>query len=159
MRYVVAPTHEHWHYMHFDRYTLRRVGGGAPVRRDVKSGFCLGDRYAAPDMPAADPSYTSNCGPRQPGRKRVTEGISVGFGDDYVANLEGQWLPLDGLRRGRYLLVHRANADGRLRERTLDNNAASVLFRLRWRHKQPVAKILATCPAGEVRCAMSGSRC
>jgi hypothetical protein len=157
LRYVRARDHRHWHLLGFDRYELRRPGGRAVVR-DRKSGFCLGDRYAVSgrDLPARAPEkvYTSRCGLNHPQLMGIREGISVGFGDDYVANLEGQWLPLDGLRRGRYLLVHRANADGRLRERTRDNNAASVLFRLRWRHKQPVAKILATCPAGEVRCAM-----
>ncbi len=106
------------------------------------------------DLPARAPEkvYTSRCGLNHPQLMGIREGISVGFGDDYVANLEGQWLPLDRLRAGRYQLVHRANADGRLRERTLDNNAASVLFRLRWRNKRPVAKILATCPAATPTC-------
>jgi Lysyl oxidase len=157
LRYVRAKDHRHWHLLGFDRYEMRRPGGRTLVR-DRKSGVCLGGRYALTgrDLPASPPAkvYTSRCGLDHPELMGVREGISVGYGDDYVANLEGQWLPLDGLRAGRYLLVHRTNADGRLRERTRDNNEASVLFRLRWRHKRPVAKILAGCPAGEVRCAM-----
>ena len=155
LRYVRASDHRHWHLLGFDRYELRRPGGRSLVR-DRKTGFCLGDRYrvVGPTLPARapEPVYRSRCGLDHPELLGIREGISVGYGDDYVANLEGQWLPLDGLRAGRYLLVHRANADGALRERSLANNAASVLFRLRWRHDAPVATILATCP-GTARCA------
>src|SRR5215204_3099060 len=45
LRYVVSPGHRHWHLLGFDRYTLRRAGGGRTVRRDRKTGFCLGDRF------------------------------------------------------------------------------------------------------------------
>lgn len=157
LRYVRARDHRHWHLLGFDRYELRRPGGRALVR-DRKSGFCLGDRYAVTgrELPARAPKkiYTSRCGLDHPELMGIREGISVGYGDDYVANLEGQWLPLDGLRAGRYLLVHRANADGRLRERSRANNEASILFKLRWRHRAPQATIIRACPAGEVRCPM-----
>jgi hypothetical protein len=75
----------------------------------------------------------------------MREGISVGYGDDYVAFLEGQDLPLDGLPDGRYVLVHRVNAERRLRERSYDDNAASVLLDLRWQDGQPRLQVLATC--------------
>jgi hypothetical protein len=68
-----------------------------------------------------------------------------------VANLEGQWLPLDGLRAGRYLLVHRVNADRALRESSYANNASSMLLRLRWRRSEPFVNVLKTCP-GSARC-------
>ena len=45
LRYVRSPDHQHWHLLGFDRYELRRAGGGATVVRDRKTGFCLGDRY------------------------------------------------------------------------------------------------------------------
>jgi hypothetical protein len=85
----------------------------------------------------------------------VREGISVGYGDDCRATLEGQWLPLNGLRAGRYLLIHRANAARRLRELSYDNNAASLLLRLRWRRQGPRIDVLATCPASD-RCPAAG---
>jgi hypothetical protein len=156
LRYVRSPDHRHWHLLGFDRYELRRPGGRAVVT-DRKSGFCLGDRYQVTGRELAarapEPVYRSRCGLDHPELMGIREGISVGYGDDYVANLEGQWLPLDHLRAGRYLLVHRANADGRLRERTRANNTASVLFKLRWRHHAPQATILRACPSA-VRCAM-----
>src|SRR5215210_2422499 len=147
LRYVRTPDHQHWHLLGFDRYELRRWRGGRTVVSDRKTGFCLGDRYTATGPPPArrspEPVYTSRCGLQRPGLLGIREGISVGYGDDYAANLEGQWLPLDGLRAGRYLLVHRVNADRRLRETSYANNAASLLLRLRWRDGGPFIDILA----------------
>ena len=40
----------------------------------------------------------------------------MGYGDDYAATLEGQYLRLTGLASGRYVLVHRVNVECRLRE-------------------------------------------
>jgi lysyl oxidase len=149
LRYTRSPDHEHWHLLRFDRYQLRRPDGRVVVR-DRKTGFCLGDRYGFTDpaLPAKppDPVYRTRCGLERPGLNGVREGISVGYGDDYAANLEGQYLRLSGLRRGRYLLVHRANADGRLLESSYDNNASSLLLRLRWRRGTPRIRILAVCP-------------
>jgi hypothetical protein len=150
LRYVVSPDHRHWHLLGFDRYELRRAGGRAAVVRDRKTGFCLGDRYRVPGRPlrAAPPNpvHTSRCGLGQPGLLGIREGISVGYGDNYQANLEGQYLPLTGLSSGRYVLVHRVNADRRLRELDYRNNAASVLLDLRWRHGAPALRLLRICP-------------
>jgi hypothetical protein len=149
IRFVASADHRHWHYIGFDRYELRRIGGRLMVRGGRKSGFCLGDRYAvpAPVLPSAAPSpvFTSYCGLEQPWRMRVSEGISVGYGDYYQPNLEGQNIALQGLPRGRYTLVHRVNADRRLRELRYDNDAASLVFSLRWRRGLPDVRILARC--------------
>ena len=58
----------------------------------------------------AEPVFESRCGLEQTQLLGIREGISVGYGDDYAANLEGQYLPLTGLADGRYVLVHRVNA-------------------------------------------------
>jgi hypothetical protein len=150
LRYVVSPDHRHWHLLGFERYTLARPGGRVVVR-DRKTGFCLGDRYQAAAS-AAPERYTSRCGLGQPARLGIEEGISVGRGDAYAANLEGQYVPLQGLADGRYELVHRVNADGRLRELRSDNNAASALLSLRWRGGVPRLRVLAVCP-DEPHCA------
>ena len=99
-----------------------------------------------PHLTREEKTYTSRCGLGEPARLGINEGISVGYGDDYPANLEGQYLPLSGHRNGRYLLIHRVNADRKLRESRYDNDAASVLFELRWRKGVPRIKPLATCP-------------
>jgi glucose/arabinose dehydrogenase len=155
LRYVVSQTHRHWHLLGFDRYTLRRAGHGEAVVRDRKTGFCLGDRYrvVGRSVPAAPirPVYTSRCGLASPGLLGIRQGISVGYGDPYKANLEGQYLPLNGLAAGRYVLVHEVNAARRLRELDYGNNAASLLLRLRWRQGRPEVRILDRCP-GTDRC-------
>jgi len=157
LRYVRSPDHQHWHLLHFDRYELRRPGADRPVVRDRKSGFCLGDRYGVTDPALAakppEPVFRTRCGLERPGLNGVREGISVGYGDDYAANLEGQYLRLSGLKAGRYLLVHRANAARRLLESSYANNAASLLLRLRWRRGAPRVRILAVCPDAP-RCAV-----
>jgi glucose/arabinose dehydrogenase len=156
LRYVVSPDHRHWHLLRFDRYELRPAGSRGAVVRDRKTGFCLGDRYAStrlPSLPAAPtkPLYTSRCGLGDPRLLGIQEGISVGWGDNYTANLEGQYLPLNGLRAGRYVLVHRVNTDRRLRELDYTNDSASLLLALRWRGHEPQVRIVRACPDTE-RC-------
>jgi hypothetical protein len=156
LRYTVSPDHRHWHLLRFDRYALRRAGrpnGG--TTSDRKTGFCLGDRYrvlerrlrAAPP----DPVHTTRCGLGDPQLTAILEGISVGYGDDYNATLEGQYLPLTGLRSGRYVLVHRVNGQRRMRELSYGNNAASLLLELQWRKGQPKIRVLRACPQSD-RC-------
>ncbi len=155
IRYVASPGHSHWHYLEFDRYELqtyelRRAGGGEAAVRDRKTGFCLGDRYRVRGLRLVDspakPVHTGYCGLSKPGRLHVREGISVGYGDDYSAFLEGQSLPLEGLPNGRYLLIHRVNEAGGLQELSQANNAASVLLALHWREGTPDIQVLARCP-------------
>jgi glucose/arabinose dehydrogenase len=155
MRYTVSPDHRHWHYLDFERYELQRyelrpAGSTEPLFTDRKTGFCLGDRYRVSTRPLAaappEPVYTGSCGLDQPDRLRLREGISVGYGDDYSAFLEGQDLPLNGLPDGRYVLVHRVNVDHGLRELSYANNASSVLLDLHWRGGKPYLRVLAECP-------------
>ena len=149
VRYVVSPDHRHWHLLGFDHYALRRAGSRSPAVRDRKTGFCLGDRYrvAGRRLPSAapEPVYTSRCGLEEPELLAIQEGISVGYGDDYTANLEGQYLPLTGLRAGRYVLVHTVNANHGLRELDYSNNSASLLVELRWRGHAPQVRVLREC--------------
>jgi hypothetical protein len=149
LRFVVSPSHRHWHLLGFERYELRRPGSRTALVEDRKTGFCLGDRYAVRGRaaPSSPPVFTSRCGLGQTELLGIREGISVGYGDDYVAGLEGQFLPLTGLRDGRYVLVHRVNVDRRIRERRYGNDAASLLLRLRWRLGVPYVRVLARCPA------------
>lgn len=119
-----------------------------------KTGFCLGDRYRAPiRLPAAPPTpvHTGRCGLQRPDLLQIRVGISVGFGDDYSAFLEGQDLSLDGVRDGRYVLVHRVNADRRLQETSYDNNAASLLLEVQRVDGVPSVRIIAKCE-GTDRC-------
>jgi hypothetical protein len=151
LRFVVSETHRHWHLLGFERYELR-TPAGATVGRDRKTGFCLGDRYdahASSRLPGEPPRavWTQECGRGQRERLRIREGISPGFGDDYVPLLEGQYVDVTGLAPDRYVLVHRVNSDRDLRESSYANNAASVLLELRRDAAgRATVKVLRTCP-------------
>jgi serine protease len=155
MAYVSSPDHSHWHYLQFERYelqgyALRQAGAKRPLVTDRKTGFCLGDRYRVTTrfIPRAAPTkvYRSRCGLYETELLHLRQGISVGYGDDYSAFLEGQDLPLSGLRNGRYVLVHRVNRDRSLHELSYANNTASLLVDLRWRKGVPSVRVLRTCP-------------
>ena len=157
LRYERAPTHEHWHLHAFARYELRSPARPRVVIRSQKAGFCLGDRYDAdpttrlPREPRR-PRWTHHCGLGQVGATRMLEGISVGYGDDYAPGLEGQHVDVTSVRAGRYLLVHRSNPRGLIRELDTTNNAASVLLELRRPATgRPRFRILGRCP-GSASC-------
>jgi hypothetical protein len=136
----VRKTHRHWHLADFERYELRR--DGRPIgRRDRKTGFCLNDAYETRALNRV-PRWTGDCGRNRPGAQTLREGISPGFGDDYVPLREGQSIDVTGLPPGRYVLVHRVNPERVLRERSYANNAASVAIALRGRG----VRVLARCP-------------
>jgi hypothetical protein len=136
IRFVQSETHRHWHILDFERYDILTADGDS-VGRDEKTGFCLGDRYNAsrsvrlPGEPE-QPVWTQECGRGQPERLVVREGISPGYGDDYVPRLEGQSIDITGLPAGRYVLRHRVNVDRTLRESDYRDNSAEVSFDLTW---------------------------
>jgi Lysyl oxidase len=140
LRYVHSETHEHWHFPGFERYELRRLDG-THVGRDRKTGFCLRDAYETRAL-NRKPVWTSECRRGQPNARTIRQGISVGFGDDYVPQKEGQSIDVTGLAPGRYVLVHRANPDRVLREASYANNAASALIALDGRR----VTLLRRCP-------------
>ena len=136
IRFVQSETHRHWHFLDFERYDLLSPAAET-LGRDQKTGFCLGDRYDAAgsvELPGepAQPVWTQECGRGQPERLVVREGISPGYGDDYVPRLEGQWIDITDLPAGSYILRHRVNVDRALRESDYGNNEASVPVELRW---------------------------
>jgi Lysyl oxidase len=150
LRYVRLRDHSHWHLIGFERYELRSVVTGRLAARDRKSGFCVGNRYAViAGARRTDRSgqFDENCGKSRPGLRRVIEGLSPGWADDYKPNLEGQFLDVTSVPAGRFFLVHRTNVDGRLRESRRGNDAASVLLSLRRpRGAPPQVEVLRTCP-------------
>ena len=164
LRYTVATSHQHWHLLPFERYELRRVPSGRGVlRRDQKTGFCLGDRYDArpttrlpgePDVAV----WTQECGKNRRDLLTLREGISVGFGDDYDPHVEGQFIDVTRLAAGRYELVHRVNADRGLRESNHWNNASSIVIDLSWPRgfaHAPRIAVVARCGDGR-RCPAPG---
>jgi Lysyl oxidase len=152
VRYVRSETHAHWHVIGFERYELRRARDGALVGPDRKTGFCLGDRYDTQarvriEGEPPEPVWTGECGKGRPALLEVSEGISPGYGDDYVPRLEGQYVELSGVAPGRYVLVHRANPERTIVESDYGNNAASLLIAVRRPAGEiPTVSVLARCP-------------
>lgn len=159
MRYVVHRDHQHWHLIKFASYELRPAGKKRRGRGDRKTGFCLGDRYrisSAGSLAGFDPfpEHTGRCGLRRPDLLEMLEGISVGYGDNYFAHVEGQYVDVTGLPAGRYRLIHTANPTRALLETSYRDNASSALLRLSWprgRQRAPRVRVLRRCDARE-RC-------
>jgi hypothetical protein len=158
MRYFTSAEHNHWHFLGYERYELRRADGTILVR-DHKAGFCFHDNPARrvarhlPGEPAA-PVFVDNCRKNEPRALTATTGSSVGSLDWYPAFFHGQYLDITGVPSGRYDLVHRVNVRWGLRERSYANDAASVAIRLTWprgRSSAPAVQLLRRCP-GRDRC-------
>jgi hypothetical protein len=153
MRFVSTPTHDHWHFIGFEHYQLRRASDGKFIGPGRKTGFCLTDSFHdAGDAPLPgepeQPVYTDRCGLSHPELLQVTEGISVGWMDLYDPLREGQYVDLTGVPAGRYWLIHSVNVDKRIREVSRSNNASSLLISLSWPQgpsAEPVVKTLASC--------------
>ena len=139
LRYVRSRTHRHWHLVDFERYELKR--DGTLVGRDHKTGFCLNDAYETQPLNRA-PHWSGDCARNRPRARGVREGISPGFGDDYVPEKEGQSIDVTALPPGRYVLVHIANPERAIRESSYANNAASVALELRGLR----VRVIARCP-------------
>jgi hypothetical protein len=171
--YEPARAHQHWHLMNFEHFALVSRQGKTIVT-DRKNGFCLGDRYPVadagglahvPGATGADADLAGTlrenmCRHREPTALEVTEGISVGAGDDYKYDVDFQWLDITGVPAGTYDLVNTANADRTLAETNYGNNSSAVALTIEWpdgmpNAKQvpaPVVKFLRSCP-GRPRCA------
>jgi hypothetical protein len=84
-----------------------------------KQGFCVID--IVPYVPAA---------PRNYGSCTSNQGISVGWADEYVWSLDGQWIDVTGLAPGGYVLEAEVNAERLFEELNYSNNAAAIPFSL-----------------------------
>jgi Lysyl oxidase len=157
MRFNVNPSHSHWHLQPFEQYELRTLGGRR-ILRDHKSGFCLTSDHRSP-LPTRGPRGTrpigrNHCAQGEPGATRVVEGIAVGFGDIYPPVKEGQYVDINGVAPGDYVLVHRVNAARRLRESNYANNSSAARIRLlppASPNDLPGILVLRTCETG-TRC-------
>lgn len=151
LHYVRSRDHAHWHLLGFMRYELRTADGIRLVR-DRKTGFCLGDRYRVElTLPGRSTTarYSDRCGKGAPRLRTIREGISIGWGDDYAAHLEGQELEITSLAPGQYVLVHRVNPSRDLRESDYTDNTASMAIEIGWplgRTQPPRIDVVARCP-------------
>jgi hypothetical protein len=168
--------HEHWHLLGFEHFQLMTLNGGVVVT-DRKNGFCLGDRYKTadagklPDTPHGEDSGApqnklanflqgTNCDHLQPQATDVTEGISVGRGDDYTYDVDFQWLDLTSAPSGTYDIVNTVNADHTILESDYANDSSSIAISIQWPDgagkapsvitQAPTVTLLRSCPGSGV---------
>ena len=129
-----------WTELGYQQWALQRDAGGpanSPTNEFLlnnalkngdlivgrKQGFCMMDsaRYT-PTAPAA--KFNLCGGPGAPGN----QGISVGWEDIYGQQLDCQWIEIDHLRAGRYVLEVQTNPDHTLPEANYSNNYGAVLI-------------------------------
>lgn len=154
MRYEHEPTHRHWHYEDFERYTLRGLSAGMPTRGSRKVGFCLVDDYPVwhgAEGEPSEPFFTeagNSCAAHDPQALSTEEGISVGWADEYSPLKEGQYVDLTNLPAGEYRLTNQ------IAETQNSNGVAGVTIRLSWPHGPggaPTFTSLGTC-SGAAAC-------
>lgn len=124
------PEHDHWHFEKFARYELYTVAPdgslGQPLNRlGEKTTFCLVDSdQVNPNLTHSGPQTYTKCG------QASVSGITVGWGDKYAYDLDGQHVDISGLRDGTYWLVSTVDDLNRLAETNDENNSAQVRVRI-----------------------------
>ncbi len=100
------PCHDHWHYESYAEYVLFDENNNKlPI--GFKNGFCVMDLDCS--IGGGDSKY--HC---------ENQGISVGCGDIYDAELDCQWIDITDISDGIYTFVVRVNWD-----KSFDNNGNS----------------------------------
>jgi hypothetical protein len=121
------PTHQHWHFKDFARYTLLREDLSQVVR-SRKEAFCLAntDFVDATVPSAAWRQFTDDLGTAcgDYSSQSIREVLSAGWGDTYAQFRAGQAFRLKGLPNGIYYIEVRANPNGRLTEANTDDNVS-----------------------------------
>jgi hypothetical protein len=99
-----SPCHGHYHFLGFASYELRD-GAERVVGFGHKQSFCM-----------TDSRRFTGASPRKFGCE--FQGITVGWGDRYGADLDGQWIDVTGVPPGDYTLIISVNPEGKLPERS-----------------------------------------
>ncbi len=106
-----SPCHGHFHFRDFADYELRGPSGS--VAFGHKQAFCIRDSLAY----GPGPSGGYDCD---------FQGISPGWGDDYPAFLDGQWIDVTGVPSGDYEIVVTVDPAGRIPEHGGAPNVVTV---------------------------------
>ena len=128
--------HSHWHIYKLQEFTIRKVDDNNPallgpvLGRGAKIGFCFYDNtkinLTLPGAPQT-PRFTG-CGAST--ATRITMGLSVGWGDIYSANLNYQWIKINGLKDGKYRIHVTADKGADFLESNEGNNTAFTTIRI-----------------------------
>lgn len=121
--FVYHPEHDHWHvddYVSYQIWTIKNNNEkDQPMASTGKQSFCIWDEHTYDlNLSNAAPKrfYTSAC-------SRNTQGMSVGWGDTYLAKVEGQVIDIDYLPDGQYILSFNLNPEKTILESDYTNNS------------------------------------
>ncbi|KKS91627.1 MAG: hypothetical protein UV67_C0023G0003 [Parcubacteria group bacterium GW2011_GWC1_43_12] len=124
--FAFHPDHEHWHFNDFALLEIFYLNSdnsiGAPTAMSSKQTFCLADESRiSPPLPnsPANITYDWEC-------DNNTQGISVGWRDNYEAKLAGQEINIQNAPDGRYLLRSTADPFDRILEKDETNNFSEI---------------------------------
>jgi hypothetical protein len=127
MHWDPKPSHQHWHFEDFARYSLLDKDKVEAVR-SKKEAFCLANTDAV-DLTVPDAAWQpentdleTSCGDLS--SLSIREVLAAGWGDTYTQYRAGQSFDLRGLPNGRYYIAVIANPDDHLVESDTTNNVA-----------------------------------
>ena len=143
--FTLSPCHGHLHFKEYTDYRLWTVDGyamwvsgrdltipsdagvNAVILADAaktrelitgrKAGFCVIDSMRFDPDASPTPRFSS-CSSNQ--------GLSAGWSDRYDVRLDGQWVEVDGLKEGYYVLENHVNAEHLLPEEDYTNNSTAI---------------------------------
>ncbi len=127
MHWDPKPSHQHWHFEDFARYSLL-TKDMTEAKRSKKEAFCLANTDAVDlTVPDADwrPENTdlsTSCGDYT--SLSIREVLAAGWGDTYTQYRAGQSFGLKGLPNGTYYIAVNGNPEGNLVESDTTNNVA-----------------------------------
>ena len=117
------PAHNHFHFDGFANYFLTPVSSTSSGRNGSKTSFCIMDTTSInPQLWGASGQTYSTCG-------NVTQGMSVGWGDTYGSQLDGQSISATALPPGDYKLEINVDPFNRIVETDETDNWSCVLLK------------------------------
>lgn len=127
MEWDPRPSHNHWHFSDFARYSLLDASKKSVVVSE-KEAFCLANTDAidytikAANWRPENTDLSTACGDHS--SIAVSEVLATGSGDTYTQDRAGQSFPLAKLKNGTYYVKTEANPDNVLTELSKTNNVA-----------------------------------
>ena len=133
MHWDSKPSHQHWHFEDFARYTLLDKDK-VETAVSKKEAFCLANTDAV-DLTVPDAAWrpentdlSTSCGDYS--SLSIREVLAAGWGDTYTQYRAGQSFDLRGLPNGTYYIAVIANPENNLVEASTDNNVALRKIRI-----------------------------
>jgi hypothetical protein len=131
--YFIPGQGRYWKFANAARFELWSLNRKGHRKRLVRTGpklhYCFRDLVKTSGGPHSPKRRLYPGCNRDPGKRRVTLGTSVGWSDVYPAGYHEQWIDVTGLR-GCFAYVHVADPKNLIFESHEDNNSSQRIVRL-----------------------------